>query len=214
MRLTIVDGCPCPSSGAPQVQMVLRHAGQTAASIYRGEDARELLHRYGKHTQAEIHRMYPAISNPAGRSQHELCSDGYGNPGPVGRRLEEWQVGVDSGGNDPASKARIEAAARHYGWVARHPYSRGVEGHHWCFAAPPVLAVKPLRLGSRGPRVRALQRRLRALGYASVPVKGRTHGFFGRSTQSAVKRFQRAHGLTATGRVGTSTTAALKRAVH
>lgn len=137
MRFSIVDGCPVPRSIAPYVYLVLREAGQQASSIYRGEDARALLHAHGKHTQAEIHEMMPAISNPAGRSQHELRSDGIGNAGPLGRRLRRWQVGVDSGANDEASKARVTHAAAHYGWRVRHPYSRGVEGHHWCFSRRP-----------------------------------------------------------------------------
>jgi len=139
MKLLVVDDCPCPASVAPYIYLVLRRAGQRAESIYRGEDAVELLHRHGKRTQREIHAD-PALakkSNPAGRSQHELRSDGVGNPGPIGRRLEEWQVGVDSGADDAASKARIEAAAQHYGLEAYHPYSRGVEGHHWAFRRRP-----------------------------------------------------------------------------
>ena len=91
MRLVLIDGCPVPESVAPYIKLVLDHAGQTATSIYRGPDAAALLHAHGKHTQAEIHAMYPAISNPAGRSQHELRSDGSGNGGPVGRVLEEWE---------------------------------------------------------------------------------------------------------------------------
>lgn len=144
-KYLIVDGCPAPYYVAPYIALVLQRAGQTASSIYRGEDAKALLHSLGKHTQAEIHVMYPAISNPPGRSQHELKSDGFGNRGPVGRNLEPWQVGVDSGGNDDASKQRIEAAARHFGWEVRHPYPRGVEGHHWCFAKQP----KPRNLRQR-----------------------------------------------------------------
>lgn len=136
-RWRVIDGCPCPASIAPYVYLVLRGAGQTATSIYRGDDAKTLLHRHGKHTQAEIHQMLPAISNPAGRSQHELRADGTGNPGPVGRTLEEWQIGVDSGGNDHASKVRVNHSAKRLGWETRHPYSRGVEGHHWCFKRRP-----------------------------------------------------------------------------
>jgi hypothetical protein len=137
VNLVLINGCPVPASIAPYIKLVLDHAGQQASSIYRGQDAAALLHAHGKHTQAEIHKMYPTISNPPGRSQHELCSDGSGNPGPVGRRLQEWEVGVDSGTDDPQAKAKIESAASHYGWTVRHPYSRGVEGHHWCFASQP-----------------------------------------------------------------------------
>jgi hypothetical protein len=137
MKFRIVDGCPCPASVAPQVYMVLRRAGMTASSIYRGSDAATLLHRHGKRTQAEIHRDMPTISNPEGESQHDLHSDGNANAGPPGRRLHQWEIGIDSGLNDGASKARVEAAAQHFGWVVKHPYSRGVEGHHWCFAREP-----------------------------------------------------------------------------
>lgn len=137
MKFRVIDGSPCPASVAPYVYLVLRQAGQTASSIYRGEDAKALLHRHGKHTQAEIHATMPAISNPAGRSMHELRSDGAAKAGPIGRPLEQWEVGIDSGGNDTASKAAIERAAAHFGWQAYHPYARGVEGHHWGFLRQP-----------------------------------------------------------------------------
>lgn len=157
MKFLLVDGCPCPASIAPYVYLVLRRANQTASSIYRGEDAKHLLHLHGKHTQGEIHLARPAISNPPGRSQHELRSDGQGNAGPIGRHLEEWQVGVDSGTNDKAAQDRVTRAAQHYGWHVRHPYSRGIEGHHWCFATrPKPKGVKQraqiIRLRARLPR--------------------------------------------------------------
>src|SRR4051812_25500588 len=119
MRFRVIDGCPCPASIAPYVWLVLREAKMPAQSIYRGSDAKKILHRHGKRTQAEIHRDLPAISNPEGRSQHDLHSDGNANPGPVGRRLDKWEVGIDSGTNDRASQERIERAAKHFGWRAR-----------------------------------------------------------------------------------------------
>lgn len=132
-KFVVIDGCPVPYDVAPYIWLVLRRARQTAASVYRGSDpaARKILRKFGKHTQAEIHLMYPDISNPEGFSQHDLHDDA-GNPIPT------WKVGVDSGSNSPADKRRIEAAARHYGLLAHHPYSRGVEGHHWQFARKPV----------------------------------------------------------------------------
>lgn len=154
MKLRLIDGCPCPASIAPYVYLLLRDAGQTAASIYRGDDAREMLHAHGKHTQAEIHRMYPAISNPPGFSQHELRSDGFGNPGvPRGGVLREWQIGVDSGTDSEQDKRAIERAAAARGWKVSHPYRRGVERHHWCFARRP----RP-----KGPRTLAKIVHLRA----------------------------------------------------
>lgn len=137
----MIDGCPCPAEVAPQVYMVLRQAGQTASSIYRGQDAAALLHRHGKSTQAELYELFregkgfPA--NPPGRSEHELRSDGVGKAGPPGRVLPDWQVGVDSGTNTAASRDAITQAAAHFGWEVAHNYSSGVEAHHWSFKWPP-----------------------------------------------------------------------------
>jgi hypothetical protein len=135
MDLVILDGCPCPASIAPYIARVLRRAGQSANSIYRGEDAKALLHAHGKSTQAEIHRLLPAISNPPGFSSHELRGDGV--CGPRGKPIPGWKVGVDSGTDSPASRDAITRAARELGYVVEHPYSRGVEAHHWNFAKRP-----------------------------------------------------------------------------
>ena len=65
-------------------------------------------------------------------------------------------------------------------------------------------AAKPLKKGSKGPRVRKAQRWLGI----------HADGIFGKGTRRAVKAFQRRHGLTADGVVGPATWAALRRAAH
>lgn len=62
-----------------------------------------------------------------------------------------------------------------------------------------------LREGSTGSAVRALQEKLKALDYYSGTVTGR----YGRLTREAVRRFQRANGLTADGIAGPKTLTAL-----
>ena len=62
-----------------------------------------------------------------------------------------------------------------------------------------------LRYGNRSAAVIRLQSRLRELGFFS----GRSTGYFGSATLSAVKAFQRSQGLAADGVVGSSTRSAL-----
>ncbi|MDD6049830.1 MAG: spore cortex-lytic enzyme [Clostridiales bacterium] len=62
-----------------------------------------------------------------------------------------------------------------------------------------------LTLGSRGERVALIQQRLKTWGYYT----GAVDGIFGRDTYNAVVRFQRQNGLTADGKVGPKTAAAL-----
>jgi peptidoglycan hydrolase-like protein with peptidoglycan-binding domain len=70
--------------------------------------------------------------------------------------------------------------------------------------SPAHAAAKPLKKGSKGPRVRKAQRWLGV----------HADGIFGRGTKRAVKAFQRRHGLTADGVIGPATWAALRRAAH
>lgn len=67
-------------------------------------------------------------------------------------------------------------------------------------------AIAILKLGDRGPEVKAIQTRLQELGYFNATATG----YFGPITQGAVIRFQKAQNLPADGRVGTQTQAALQ----
>ncbi len=68
--------------------------------------------------------------------------------------------------------------------------------------AGPGLAARPtLRLGSQGPHVEALQRRLAHWGYYRGPVDGQ----FGPLTEEAVRLFQKRNGLPEDGVVGRDT---------
>lgn len=60
-------------------------------------------------------------------------------------------------------------------------------------------------LGSRGEEVRAIQTKLKELGY----LQGNIDGIYGRQTKAAVTAFQKAQGLTADGIAGEKTLAAL-----
>jgi hypothetical protein len=72
--------------------------------------------------------------------------------------------------------------------------------------AAPTATLKP---GDQGAAVKELQRGLARLGYSP----GRIDGQYGPATVDAVKRFQRAGGLTADGILGPNTLRALTRAL-
>lgn len=70
---------------------------------------------------------------------------------------------------------------------------------------PASTVRRTLRRGSHGEDVRELQNALNARGYNC----GTADGIFGKATESAVKAFQKANGLTVDGVVGRATWAAL-----
>ncbi|NLM20868.1 MAG: spore cortex-lytic enzyme [Peptococcaceae bacterium] len=70
-----------------------------------------------------------------------------------------------------------------------------------------ALGDRLLARGSRGPEVTELQKRLQMLGYVVGPIDG----IFGRQTESAVRLFQKEHGLAVDGLVGKNTVRELKR---
>lgn len=70
---------------------------------------------------------------------------------------------------------------------------------------PAALAAKVLEIGSSGSDVTAVQKKLIQWGYLS----GASDGKYGEKTRKAVLAFQRKNGLTADGRVGPATAAAM-----
>ncbi len=67
-----------------------------------------------------------------------------------------------------------------------------------CSAAMPVASYK---IGSSGDAIREIQQRLKDWGY----YKGEVDGYYGVLTQDAVIAFQKKHGITVDGFVGTQT---------
>ena len=74
-----------------------------------------------------------------------------------------------------------------------------------CCCAMPARGATVLEVGSRGSDVIKVQNRLIQWGY----LNGTADGRYGEATRNAVIRFQRNNGLTADGRVGASTAAAM-----
>jgi len=151
----IVQGCPVNARIAPYIALLTTDTAATVNSLYRGQDAAQLLHRHGHHTQAEIWATSPpGVANPPGRSTHELRSDGVAYAGPIGRHLPLWCQGIDVNDSDVAAMIN---RARHYGWQLAQPYRSGIEFHHLCFRAPPrahglAMRVRIARIRATLPR--------------------------------------------------------------
>jgi hypothetical protein len=137
-----VQACAVYSDIGPYIALLCNDAHATVDSIFRGDAAAALLHRYGKHTQREIYEEYihgqePNPANPPGFSTHELRSDGAAYPAVArGNELAWWQQGFDV--NDSDVPNVIHQAASH-GWHVFRPYSSGSEYHHLNFKERPHL---------------------------------------------------------------------------
>lgn len=75
----------------------------------------------------------------------------------------------------------------------------------WGSSCPPAKAAIVLQIGDRGENVTKVQKRLIQYDY----MDGSADGIFGQETLEGVKFFQRRNGLTADGKVGPATAAAL-----
>jgi peptidoglycan DL-endopeptidase LytE len=76
---------------------------------------------------------------------------------------------------------------------------------------PKYYASSVLKIGAKGESVSVLQRHLKTLGYFTYP---KITGYYGSVTAEAVKRFQRAYGLTADGVVNSQTLKKIQEAVQ
>lgn len=215
----IVGGCVAPAQQAPFLVRLQKETGCVYDSIYRGDDARDLLHSLGKHTQAEIyweyeHGLEPNPANPPGQSTHELRSDGVAYAGPVGRVLEWWQCGIDI---DDGHVIAFTAAAHRDGYVVFGPYHSGSEYHHRNFERMPklprvVYPFLPIKYHAytnrlEGHWIYILSQRLQNCGY----LADRTSKY---STEmvTAIKQFQTHHHLTVDGVTGVQTWVNIKKA--
>jgi len=152
-----VGGCAVPQALAAQLRVLQAESGCRYVSIYRGDDAADLLHQLGKHTQRDIFNATPeqrrawgvlGNPNPPGQSTHELFSDAVAYAGvSKGHALQSWQCGIDV--NDPDVDEWMVWARRH-GWAVFRPYASGVEHHHVNFGSPPEQTIVGFDSTDRG----------------------------------------------------------------
>ena len=150
----------------------------------------------------------------------DLWQSGDGNLAAFpGTSNHGWGTAVDL--RDPWMREWIDEHGHEYGWEKTEAMSEWWHVNYvGGFDGKP--AFKPLRRGSKGERVRRLQKLLRHAG-GVLPAqrrkpwlrwrywRGRYTSTFGRKTENRVKRFQRDHDLRADGIVGPKTWKTLRR---
>lgn len=199
MRFEVIDSCPVPARLAPAIRRIKSRSGSLLNSCDRSPEAEPHLRRLGKMSQRQLYNGWiqrrPGFNpaNPPGYSTHERRNDGVAYPGPRGARLPYWCVGIDCT-NTPA----FVQAAKNEGFLAVVTYPNSPrEGHHVNFRREPRvrIAMPPLRLGSKGPRVVKLTRRL---SFVRSPVDQKPYltgrrNVFDAETETALRRFQGEH---------------------
>ncbi len=187
-RTVAFDGAPTYWGLAKPLLLAREHGwgGQLASS-----DRREgVVEQFGKKSQAALFDCFTrsqqigrcpadcggdcAPANAPGASSHEQRSDGSGFPGPVGRQLEWWELGLDVSDSD-----KLLAVLATLGYEAHRTYpSNPKEFHHLNFTADPgpVLpsdgpASKPTHTALPVISTPAAARKLAAAG-ATVALTG------------------------------------------
>ena len=154
-------------------------------------------------------------ATPRPTATPDLSKDYYLQSGASGKRVTTlqnrlielgWLGGKATGTYDEATRAAVMAFQR----KTKGLYDDGVAGPDTLKALYSSGAARSstraastgetLELGSEGSEVRALQTRLKKLGYLS----GSVDGSFGVATQAAVIAFQQNNGLTADGKAGSA----------
>lgn len=218
MHFEIIDNCPVPAKLAPALREIKRRTGATLNSCDRSTEAEPYLRRLGKQSQRQLwdgfRRGLPGFNpaNPPGRSTHERRSDGVAYPGPVGRVLPYWQVGMDWTNSD----AVIRAAAQ-LGFTATRTYPTNPrEHHHVNFRKEPfVKVIPPLKRGSKGYRVARMAHMLAFVRDAQGrPYLERGQGIFDEKVEAALRRFQRDYEQAVDGVYGPQTARQLAVAVR
>ncbi|HEX6457101.1 MAG TPA: glycoside hydrolase family 25 protein [Solirubrobacterales bacterium] len=150
LKFVVLDGCPCPRPLYPILKKLKKETDCEYSSIYRGDDALELLHENDKHSQRELAEATPqqraewgvlGTPNPPDRGTHILLGDGV--VGRLHEKLPWFKCGIDinlkgSEAEQEAEAKRIERAARRHGWELYRPYPSGSERHHFNFRKKPA----------------------------------------------------------------------------
>ena len=159
-------------------------------------------------------------STPRPTATPNLSRDYYLKVGLTGKRVTTLQnrlieLGWMDGKADGTFGGATEAAVKAFQKKTSGLWDDGIAGPDTLKAlysssaaksSSPVSSIgKTLESGSTGDAVRALQKRLKTLGYLS----GSVDGSFGAATEAAVKAFQSNNGLSADGKAGTATLNAL-----
>lgn len=184
------------------------YGSETREAVKRFEAANGYAQR-GTLTEAKQERLFSAQA--VSRSEYDaVCPLSSGSKGEAVKRLQERlnALGYYDGKIDGAYGAAVKAAVKAFQTASGLRVTGNADantrklmngGTAVTFAEYQMFCV--LSSGSKGEAVRLLQARLKVLGYYT----GEADGTYGNAVKAAVKRFQTAHGLKATGTADTAT---------